>query len=148
MKRISRWLWQLPQNILGLAVTMFAQVKHPGGWYECDWLPGGGICLGEYIFLRNRHTDKLLHLAGHREQSRILGPAYLFAVTFVSMGRWIYSRFIPRLNRHQWYYSGWPEKQANQLATQAKWCYWCKRCGKCNHRNYTIISEPCMFAEF
>jgi hypothetical protein len=101
-----------------------------------------GVSLGNYIFInQNRENDIYIkdHEYGHSVQSIILGPLYLFVVGIPSLFRnilvsikmnnytkkqtkrfkngeiksWSSKEKMEELTK--WYYSGWPEKQADDL---------------------------------
>ncbi len=84
---ISRWIWQLPQSLLGFFashfVLIFRTVHKAEEWRGTLVLfgPGwrGSICLGEFILL-HKHAGPLtkMHEFGHTLQSRESGPLYLF----------------------------------------------------------------------
>ena len=133
MKKVLLYIWQLPQNILGLILL---------GYYKLrgdlrDWPPfkdpsiylskymTSGISLGNYIIFRSKNylhfptaTD-IGHEYGHCKQSRMLGPLYLLIIGIpsalgnvwdVSMhGNW------PNNRRREWYYNQPWEKWADKL---------------------------------
>ena len=98
---LALWLWQLPQNLLGLLMV------HIYGWVvPIDWmgdsryrrLPSslifltvriqGGISLGRYVILNRRSyldVRSVQHERGHSIQSMILGPLYLIIVGLPSL---------------------------------------------------------------
>lgn len=81
MKAFALWIWQLPQNLVGLLFLLFIQgeVKHKLGsikFYYAKTFPGG-ITLGEYIIVGTKKEKTVRHEFGHVKQSRILGPLYL-----------------------------------------------------------------------
>ena len=77
MKNILLYLWQLPQNLLGLAVILFTGAEKRGDIYYTDkhWF---GVSLGNYIIFGGffNSTDKK-HEQGHQKQSLYLGWLYL-----------------------------------------------------------------------
>lgn len=92
---IILWVWQLPQNLLGLLLALLyhyravARVKDRGVIY---WVvPGfrGGISLGKYIIVSTKffteNSELWLHEYGHCRQSVILGPLYLLAIGLPSL---------------------------------------------------------------
>ena len=50
------WLWQLPQNLLGLAVVKVTRATphYAGAWYETDKFAPWGVSLGNYIIFSVR----------------------------------------------------------------------------------------------
>lgn len=81
MKAFALWIWQLPQNLVGLLFLLFIQgeVKHKLGsikFYYAKTFPGG-ITLGEYVIVGTKKEKTVRHEFGHVKQSRILGPLYL-----------------------------------------------------------------------
>ena len=46
---------------------------------------GGGISLGEYIFLNNNRVASIKHEYGHSIQSKYLGPLYLLVIGIPSL---------------------------------------------------------------
>ena len=85
---ILLYLWQLPQNLLGLlfllrlggpsraaCVTRREDVRY----FYYDAFPGG-VTLGNYVFLSTvfrTSTRDVNHEWGHVRDSRLLGPLYL-----------------------------------------------------------------------
>lgn len=95
--------------------------------YYKDKFFNSGISLGEYIILDKIYlfsTDYKLkyvinHEYGHCKQSEKLGWLYLFVIGIPSFLRKIYHKlFHTRWDydkKEKWYYSGFPEKQADEL---------------------------------
>lgn len=97
--RIFLWIWQLPQNILGIIVLL-------SGSYVRKTLEGksgekivyffnpdrrGSITLGEYRFLDTNRISTVRHEYGHTRQSRMLGPLYLIFIGLNSlMHAWLH----------------------------------------------------------
>lgn len=96
MKRITDiilWIWQLPQNLLGLLVMLFLRPVET----VCDTgyarvyrtaSISGGISLGCYAFVSpslSYREEAVLHEGvGHPRQSRMLGPLYLLVICIPS----------------------------------------------------------------
>jgi len=98
---LALWLWQLPQNLLGLLMV------HIYGWCVPIDIKGdsryrllpsslfflnlqiqGGISLGRYVILNKRSfldIRSIQHERGHSIQSMILGPLYLIIVGLPSV---------------------------------------------------------------
>lgn len=108
------YLWQLPQNLLGLLVVCFTKAE------TCYnkiyfWKLRGGLSLGDYIFVNEHCPDStILHELGHRKQSCILGPLYLLIIGIPSF-LWASLRHLG-LFRSKSYYWFYTEKWANKLA--------------------------------
>ena len=116
---LALWLWQLPQNLLGL---MLVKVLRPEDCYDLDGVKlcyasrmRGGISLGRYVIVRSYlkdykgNTEK--HEFGHCRQSRLLGPLYLLVVGLPSLlwAAWWNS------SRNRDYYSFYTERWADKL---------------------------------
>ena len=101
IKRIILFIWQLPQNILGLAVILFSGAfKTKDGRY---WVTGKGcfgVSLGNYIIFGDMNgryipTEKSIkHEQGHQKQSLYLGWLYLLVIGLPSVTGNILNRFI------------------------------------------------------
>lgn len=127
MKNILLWLWQLPQNLIGFIYSRFAKDKISWCGVTVYIAPcfKAGVSLGQYIILDNiYYDDKIIpanlcrvikHEKGHTIQSKYLGWFYLFVVGIPSLCRNIMSRINPTKYNYVWYYSGFPEKQADKL---------------------------------
>lgn len=86
MKETLLYIWQLPQNFLGLALLAFykrEKVYHRLNgrtFYYTDEMPSG-ISLGNYIIMnREDREDGMRHEYGHTIQSRWLGWFYLLII--------------------------------------------------------------------
>lgn len=138
MKQILLYLWQLPQNLLGLFLVKILKAKKQRYknivFYSCD-LARSGISLGQYIILDKIYLclheqilkDSLLHEVGHSIQSKKLGWFYLLLVGLPSITRNIWDRLFHKnwdeQKRKRWYYKGYPEKQANILGGVKDWSF-------------------------
>ena len=113
------YLWQLPQNLLGL---LLVAILRPEDVYEIDSSllcyasrMRGGISLGRYIIVRSDlkdykgNTEK--HELGHSRQSFYLGPLYLIVIGLPSLiwACWWNER------RGMSYYSFYTERWADKL---------------------------------
>lgn len=118
LKNILLYLWQLPQNIIGLLILLFikGEVKHKFqdiSYYFYDPFPGG-ISLGNYLILGSNHSQTIRHEHGHAIQSRMLGPLYLLVVGLPSIiWAWLYGWIIPETKNG--YYKFYTEKWADKL---------------------------------
>jgi hypothetical protein len=130
MKKALIYLWQLPQNLLGLLLILFYQPekKHvlPNGnivYYAFKMQ--GGISLGKYSFVNVCHYRKdmgeslarniVRHEAiGHAKQSLYLGWLYLLIIGLPSIiWAWMYGNMIkPTKNG---YYRFYTERWADYL---------------------------------
>lgn len=115
------WVWQLPQNLLGLLLMLILQgeTKHRLGsirFYYLKTFPGG-ITLGEYIIVGTKQDLKVRHEFGHVVQSRMLGPLYLFVIGLPSLIHAWLNGTIGCCDRHsEGYYHFYTEKWADRLA--------------------------------
>lgn len=132
IKEIALWIWQLPQNIVGLITLLIMghekvlTAKNGNKVYFSKRM-SGGISLGKYsiisdYYIRSHMTDKAIldldvtrHEAlGHGTQSRYLGPLYLPVVGLQSI-IWagLYGAVIPYTKNG--YYKFWTESWADKL---------------------------------
>ena len=118
---IALWIWQLPQHILGVVLILLSRAKHERHYYVVKKFFNSGISLGKYTILQVDcvHEDTVRHEMGHSIQSKYLGPFYLLFVGLPSIVRNIWDRIGHKKwdydKRYRWYYSSWPEKQADKL---------------------------------
>lgn len=91
MKETLLYIWQLPQNLLGLILLLF--YKHEKEYhrlngrifYYTDEMRSG-ISLGNYIIMnREDKGDGMKHEYGHSIQSMYLGPFYLLVIGLPSI---------------------------------------------------------------
>lgn len=127
MKSALLYLWQLPQNILGIAVIIFTKARYndiSDDKSENYWLTKKfrfGVSLGNYIIFGNiRVTPNTLnHEKGHQKQSLYLGPLYLILIGIPSFCGNIYDRIFHRKwdnrKRVRWYYGQPWEAWADRL---------------------------------
>ena len=133
MKNILLYLWQLPQNLLGLVLVLIYNPEkliklENGNRVYFSKKMTGGISLGIYSiisdkYIRNYKTnDKILNLnvtkhevIGHGTQSKWLGPLYLIVIGLPSIV-WagLYGSVIPTSKNG--YYKFYTEKWADKLA--------------------------------
>ena len=130
MKELLKYLWQLPQNIVGLLLVGIYQPdrfhKMQNGNLICySYKMKGGISLGKYSLVNVCHyrqdineslkRDTVRHEAiGHAKQSLYLGWLYLPVVGLQSIV-WasLYGRIVkPTKNG---YYRFWTERWADRL---------------------------------
>ena len=121
IKETILWLWQAPQNLLGLVLwaiyskDSYSQM-HKGIRVVVNPRFPGGISLGNTILLwcdLNHHEDTWNHEWGHTRQSRMLGPLYLLVIGLPSI-IWAatYKYDIEYPNK---YYSFYTERWADKL---------------------------------
>lgn len=117
MKKLILWLWQLPQNILGVATIFFLQS------YKWDFESDsdiflhyekklGSVSLGDFIILNGYcYTENTVkHERGHQKQSKILGWLYLPLIGLPS----VIGNLIHRLIKFDYYSQPW-EAWADKL---------------------------------
>lgn len=139
MKKFLRFLagvwflfWELPQNLVAMFIIYAlngyksrCRVEYKEGvsvFYVKRGTFNSGVCLGEFILaplwvMGKFNLADRSHECGHRVQSRILGPLYFLVVGVPSALRNLRARHLkwPLYKKLKWYYSGWPEKQADKL---------------------------------
>ena len=114
MKKILLYIWQLPQNIVGLLFLLFIQGEERHSldgitFYEAESF-NGGISLGKYIIVYKKRESTIRHEYGHCIQSKMLGPLYLIVVGIPSL---IHAGFCRCINHD--YSDFWCEKWADKL---------------------------------
>ena len=125
MKQLLMYLWQLPQNLLGLLYRDILTYKdevylinntEDFTLYTKD--TSGCVTLGRYIFSSSRaDSDTVKHEVGHVKQSQILGPLYLFIIGLPSI---IWAATHSKIAPNKSYYWFYTEKWANKLAEVLK----------------------------
>lgn len=128
IKQILLFIWQLPQNILGL--ILFWWYKRISTKTKIDTYKGvnylfadkmkGSISLGNYIIMGYYHTyyinweqnESINHEWGHTRQSRMLGPFYLPLIGYQSI---THACFHDSLCHGKDYHHFWTEKWADKL---------------------------------
>lgn len=133
MKKILLYIWQLPQNILGIIlriVFFFIYGEPEAGEYNgikflyydmCR----NGISLGDQVLMgkmfRDDETDNR-HEYGHTRQSLYLGPLYLILIGLPSFIGNIYDQCLHTVERgwsyersYWWYYNQPWERWADML---------------------------------
>lgn len=124
MKNVLLYIWQLPQNIVGIIILLFIQgeKRHKFQditYYYYNSFPGG-ISLGNYLILGNNNHQAIKHEYGHAIQSRILGPLYLIMIGIPSL-IWtgLYGTIIPETKNG--YYKFYTERWADKLMNIQRW---------------------------
>lgn len=118
MKEILFYLWQLPQNILGLLLVFIYKAKPFTYRFNDSEYPvylsekmHGGISLGKYVILSvGSSPTTVCHEHGHQIQSLRLGWLYLLVV-----GLWSGLRAGLNLYEMGHYYDAFPEDWADRL---------------------------------
>lgn len=127
MNKIVWWVWGLPQNLIGLVMASFFEMRAKIAGVEVykdsevfyiNSRFSGAISLGTYIFIFSnygKYTKKIImHEYGHSIQSKILGPLYLLIIGLPSI-IWagLFEKY--RIKHKISYYSFFTEKWANKL---------------------------------
>lgn len=116
------WIWQLPQNIVGLLYRYVATISNnvsDSKEYKVYFkVSRGSVSLGKYIFVYTNTSNlsrTIQHEVGHYRQSCILGPFYLVVIGIPSITWATLHSYIPYFKKYN-YYSFYTEKWANKLA--------------------------------
>ena len=128
---ILRFIWELPQNILGLFVRLWVRKKVLKTEYiHSRWFfntPAFGVSLGSFVFYSDAENpfvkinpDNKKHEFGHTIQSMIFGPLYILVIGLPSISRVLYSLLYYRKHKRIWthYYDGYPENWADRLGAK------------------------------
>lgn len=114
MKQFLLYLWQLPQNVIGWVLSLFAEHKINIGdvqVYTAKWMQGG-ISLGQYVLVKTFDATTVRHEYGHSIQSKKLGWFYLLVIGLPS----IVHAVVWRCSKKRWnYYAFYTEKWADKL---------------------------------
>jgi len=137
VRRLFRFLWQLPQALLGYILLFIyrknivdVQEAGSGGGsilyalsdvYIVRGFLGGGISLGPVIIVSTECSGPttINHERGHSIQSLFLGPLYLLVVGLPSITMNLLSLLLFKLGYPRFaenYYLRWPESWADRLA--------------------------------
>lgn len=110
MKNILLYLWQLPQNLLGLLVILFTGAKKQCLTYRTNKYRFG-VSLGKYIIFGGYYSYiDFLHEIGHRKQSLYLGWLYLLVIGLPS----VIGNLLNRVIDFNYYKQPW-EASADRL---------------------------------
>lgn len=127
MRKILLYLWQLPQNIIGLLVILFTRSKK-SNLYNCYVAADKrfGVTLGNYVIFGSDDVTmfdfefSIKHEQGHQIQSRRLGWLYLILIGIPSITFNIYHSLFHKTwttrQTLEWYYSLLWEENANKLS--------------------------------
>ena len=90
---LSNWVWQLPQNLLGIiwkrikkesVITSISNDDIRSVDAKAYLIKAGGaVTLGKYVFISQTYRDQgmtIKHECGHVKQSKMLGPLYLIVI--------------------------------------------------------------------
>ena len=118
-KNIILYLWQLPQNLIGLLLVLILQPEESYDMEGCRLYYAtrmrGGISLGRYVIVRSWMKDYTgnteRHELGHAKQSRMLGWFYLFVIGIPSI---LWAAWWNE-GRNRDYYSFYTERWADHL---------------------------------
>jgi len=129
--RALLFVWELPQNLLGLynlrrqqRRNLIESIRFDNERWMVQLKDGHPISLGLFVFWADERsrfvTDantNLRHEYGHSIQSRILGPLYIPIVGVASVLRAYYAGWYRRRYGRNWgrYYEGFPEAWADHL---------------------------------
>lgn len=121
---IFNWVWQLPQNLVGLIWkelnTVVPDIRNalPEQKYKIYYQKfKGSVSLGKYIFIYagTSNIEKTIkHEVGHYKQSKMLGPLYLLVIGIPSI-IWASLRAVFPYFRKYNYFDFYTEKWANKL---------------------------------
>lgn len=136
MKKVLLFIWQIPQNILGLLVILFTGAfKTKDGRYWVTSKGGFGVSLGSYIIFgdmngRYEPTEKSIkHEQGHQKQSLYLSWLYLLIIGLPSITFNIADRLFHKnwktQDRIKWYYN-------------LPWEHWADELGNVNRFNLGV----------
>lgn len=128
-KFIVDWIWQLPQNLLGI---LWRRIKKDSIILEISnedirdvgaiaYLikAGGAVTLGKYVFISQTYRDQgmtIKHECGHVKQSKMLGPLYLIVIGVPSiLHAWLndYIGCDKKKGYSHWYTEKWADKLMN-----------------------------------
>lgn len=130
MKEFLLYLWQLPQNILGLILLLW--YKHEKVYHRLNGrtfyftteMPSG-ISIGNYIIMnREDKEDGMKHEYGHSIQSRMLGPLYLLIIGLPSLCGNIYDALFHTS------FNGWTYEMSYKWYYNQPWEAWADKLGR------------------
>ena len=117
--KIMLYVWQLPQNLLGLLFLLFlrdGRVLHTDDSYavvRSSYRMRGGISLGRHVFISSYQctSDTIRHELGHCRQSRTLGWLYLLVIGLPSL-LWaaLHEKVAPGRSYYWFYTERWADR--------------------------------------
>lgn len=131
-KKILLYIWQLPQNLLGLILIGFYKLINGKecykyttynniDYYVAPAMPSG-ISLGKYVIFHHEYkesSDSFKHEYGHTRQSKKYGLFYLLIIGLPSLCGNVYDRLFHSnwdwKKSNKWYYNLPWEKGADKL---------------------------------
>lgn len=126
MKKILKYIWELPQNLLGLIIKKACKSDYYitfNGVKVYTWNKYGAISLGNFIFVEESAIENasdwylenlIKHEYGHCLQSRKLGWLYLLVIGLPSF-LWAQLGGKHREKTGKSYYDFYTERWANEL---------------------------------
>lgn len=116
MKEILKFIWQLPQNVIGLIVIKATNAKKRAKFFDDKIIPyyvasrlkkhWWGVSLGKYIIISDdMYTSEytIRHEYGHQRQSLYLGWLYLILIGLPSaIGNIVTRNFTINYYRLPW----------------------------------------------
>jgi hypothetical protein len=115
MIKVLLWIWQFPQNIVGLVAIWILRAEKISKWPGAYLIRNSDIsvCYGEIILMNNTLSERVYkHETGHRIQSRRLGIFYLLIIGVPSLVHLLW--YKKHTNKD--YFSFWIEAWADKLA--------------------------------
>lgn len=118
------WIWQLPQNLIGLVMSLIFHVHGSGSCVMNDgslrrfhyWPYTSAVSLGCYRFVnRNAGMNTAYHEYGHSMQSMYLGPLYLLVIGIPSAVWCIVHSHVSYIYFRWSYYAFYTEFWADDL---------------------------------
>lgn len=108
------YIWQLPQNLLGILVKIFTKAEPIE--YVYYWKYNSGLSLGKYIFVnKNASFNTVFHEEGHQKQSLYLGWLYLIIIGLPSI-IWATLKTLglfSNISYYKFYTEAWADKLSN-----------------------------------
>ncbi len=122
IKAVLLFLWQLPQNLLALAILLVnckSKIEHVicgyAKYYTVKYLCNRGTSLGNYILFdcdRVVTTKAVRHEKGHQKQSVYLGWLYLFVIGLPSVIGNVLNRFV-KFDYYSQPWEAWADRLGN-----------------------------------
>ena len=125
MNKVLSYSWEILQNLVAKFVMLISKAKPLTTYKDAKvytWIFGGGMSLGEHIFVdlktydpnKKSHMNYFQHEYGHTVQSKMLGPLYLFVIGLPSL-IWAGCFDKYREKNNISYYEFYTEKWADKL---------------------------------
>lgn len=131
LKTILMYIWQLPQNLLGLFLILFYKVgfgcqkytTYKGiKYYAAPQMPSG-ISLGQCVIFNKEFSESsnsFNHEYGHTRQSKYLGWFYLIIIGLPSLCGNIWDRIA---------HKNWDWRRSAKWYYSQPWEYWADKLG-------------------